>query len=54
MKRANEQEIKDLQAQAARDTTNENREFFRNELANAIRDIRKEYDDVSFGVLRYS
>ncbi|KAH7716560.1 Protein IFA-1 a [Aphelenchoides avenae] len=46
VKRANDQEIKDLQAQAARDTTNENREFFRNELANAIRDIRKEYDDL--------
>jgi intermediate filament protein if len=29
---------------AARDTTNENREFFRNELASAIRDIRNEYD----------
>ena len=29
---------------ASRDTTNENREFFRNELASAIRDIRNEYD----------
>jgi intermediate filament protein if len=33
----------------ARDTTNENRDYFRNELANAIRDIRNEYDQlVSF------
>lgn len=37
----------DVQAMAARDTTNENRELFRNELANAIRDIRAEYDAVS-------
>lgn len=44
LRRAHDQEIKDLQAMAARDTTNENREFFRNELANAIRDIRNEYD----------
>uniref|UniRef100_A0A914C3M7 Intermediate filament protein n=1 Tax=Acrobeloides nanus TaxID=290746 RepID=A0A914C3M7_9BILA len=44
LRRAHDQEIKDLQAIAARDTTSENREFFRNELANAIRDIRAEYD----------
>ncbi|CAD5215372.1 unnamed protein product [Bursaphelenchus okinawaensis] len=36
--------IKDLQSQAARDTTGENREFFKNELASAIREIRDEYD----------
>lgn len=47
LRRAHDQEIKDLQAIAARDTTSENREFFRNELANAIRDIRAEYDAVS-------
>lgn len=46
LRRAHDQEIKDLQAFAARDTTNENREFFRNELASAIRDIRNEYDAV--------
>jgi len=44
LRRAHDQEIKDLQAIAARDTTSENREFFRNELASAIRDIRAEYD----------
>ncbi len=47
IRRVNDQEIKELQAMAARDTTNENREFFRNELASAIRDIRAEYDAVS-------
>lgn len=66
LKRAHDQEIKDLQALAARDTTNENREYFRNELANAIRDIRNEYDALNnanrndieswykVGLLRYS
>ncbi|KHJ76213.1 hypothetical protein OESDEN_24167, partial [Oesophagostomum dentatum] len=39
-------EIKELQAMAARDTTSENREFFKNELASAIRDIRNEYDQM--------
>ena len=46
IRRAHDQEIRDLQAMAARDTTGENREFFRNELASAIRDIRNEYDQV--------
>ncbi|KAI6241650.1 hypothetical protein M3Y99_00326000 [Aphelenchoides fujianensis] len=47
LRRSHDQEIKDLQAMAARDTTNENREFFRNELASAIRDIRNEYDQLN-------
>lgn len=47
VRRAHDQEIKDLQAMAARDTTSENREFFRNELASAIRDIRNEYDQLN-------
>lgn len=47
LRRVHEQEIKELQALAARDTTNENREFFRNELAMAIRDIRNEYDQIA-------
>jgi len=47
LKRAHDQEIKDLQAMLARDTTNENRDYFRNELANAIRDIRNEYDQLN-------
>lgn len=41
------QEIKELQSLAARDTTAENREFFKNELALAIRDIRNEYDAIA-------
>lgn len=49
MKRGFESELKDLHAFAARDTTNENREFFKNELANAIRDIRAEYDQMMGG-----
>jgi intermediate filament protein if len=47
LRRSHDQEIKDLQAMAARDTTNENREFFRNELAQAIREIREEYDNLN-------
>ncbi|CDW54395.1 Intermediate filament protein ifa 1 [Trichuris trichiura] len=47
IRRVHDQEIKELQALAARDTTAENREFFKNELALAIRDIRNEYDAIS-------
>lgn len=46
-RRVFDQEIRDLQAMAARDTTSENREFFKNELSSAIRDIRNEYDQLS-------
>lgn len=46
IRRVQDQEIRDLQAMAARDTTSENREFFKNELSSAIRDIRNEYDQV--------
>jgi intermediate filament protein if len=46
LRRVHEQEVKELQALAGRDTTAENREFFRNELAMAIRDIRAEYDQI--------
>ena len=46
LKRAHDSEIHDLQAMASRDTTSENREFFKNELASAIREIREEYDKV--------
>ncbi|CAI9729291.1 neurofilament medium polypeptide-like [Octopus vulgaris] len=38
------QELKELAALAYRDTTAENREFWRNELSQAIRDIQQEYD----------
>lgn len=46
LRRAHESEIHDLQAMVSRDTTSENREYFKNELAAAIRDIRGEYDQV--------
>jgi intermediate filament protein if len=46
LRRVHDQEIKELQSLAVRDTTAENREFFKNELASAIRDIRTEYDVV--------
>lgn len=46
VRRVHDQEIGDLQAMAARDTTPENREYFKNELSSAIRDIRAEYDQV--------
>lgn len=38
------QELKELAALAYRDTTAENREFWKNELGQAIRDIQQEYD----------
>eukprot|EP00080_Pristionchus_pacificus_P024452 PDM84472.1 ifa-1 [Pristionchus pacificus] len=44
VRRVHDQEIKELQSMVSRDTTPENREFFKNELASAIRDIRQEYD----------
>jgi len=47
LRRVHDQEIKELQSLAARDTTAENREFFKNELALAIRDIRNEYDAIA-------
>uniref|UniRef100_A0A0N5CC33 Intermediate filament tail domain protein n=1 Tax=Strongyloides papillosus TaxID=174720 RepID=A0A0N5CC33_STREA len=46
LRRIHDQEIKELQSLAARDTTPENREFFKNELSAAIRDIRTEYDQI--------
>ncbi|KAH9500744.1 hypothetical protein Btru_076379 [Bulinus truncatus] len=44
MKSVHEQELKELSALAYRDTTAENREFWKNELSQAIRDIQQEYD----------
>ncbi|VDK30078.1 unnamed protein product [Anisakis simplex] len=48
-KHEHEQEVMDLQAAAVHDTTPENREYFRNELAGAIREIRAKYDQVMVG-----
>lgn len=39
------QELKELAALAYRDTTNENREFWKNEMGQALRDIQQVYDD---------
>uniref|UniRef100_A0A1I7S9G9 IF rod domain-containing protein n=1 Tax=Bursaphelenchus xylophilus TaxID=6326 RepID=A0A1I7S9G9_BURXY len=47
LRRAHESEIRDLQAMASRDTTSENREYFKNELAAAIREIRQDYDQLT-------
>ncbi|XP_046340225.2 70 kDa neurofilament protein-like isoform X1 [Haliotis rufescens] len=44
LKEVHEQELKELAALAYRDTTAENREFWKNELSQAIRDIQNEYD----------
>lgn len=39
------QEMKELAALAYRDTTAENREFWKNELGNALREIQTTYDE---------
>uniref|UniRef100_A0A0B7B7Z5 IF rod domain-containing protein n=1 Tax=Arion vulgaris TaxID=1028688 RepID=A0A0B7B7Z5_9EUPU len=44
LKSVHEQELKELSALAYRDTTAENREFWKTELSQAIRDIQQEYD----------
>ncbi|VEL26413.1 unnamed protein product [Protopolystoma xenopodis] len=38
------QELKELAALAYRDTTQENRDYWKNEMAQALRDIQAEYD----------
>jgi hypothetical protein len=38
-------ELKELSALAYRDTTAENREFWKNEMGNALREIQHVYDD---------
>jgi len=45
LKQVHDQEMKELAALAYRDTTNENREFWKSELANAIREIQSTYDE---------
>lgn len=45
LKQVHEQELKELAALAYRDTTNENREFWRNEMGQALRDIQRVYDE---------
>ena len=40
-----QQEMKEMSALATRDTTVENREFWRNEMGKALTEIRQIYDD---------
>lgn len=45
LKNVHDQELKELAALAYRDTTSENREFWKNEMGTALREIQKVYDD---------
>jgi len=45
LKQVHEQEMKELAALAYRDTTQENREFWKNEMGAALREIQQVYDD---------
>merc|ERR1719334_106891 len=45
LKQVHEQEMKELAALAYRDTTQENREFWKNEMGNALREIQQCYDE---------
>lgn len=45
IKSVHEQEMKELAALAYRDTTAENREFWKNEMGQALREIQQIYDD---------
>lgn len=45
LKQVHEQELKELAALAYRDTTQENRDFWKNEMGNALREIQQCYDE---------
>lgn len=45
LKTVHDQEMKELAALAYRDTTSENREFWKNEMGNALREIQTIYDE---------
>lgn len=45
LKQVHEQEMKELAALAYRDTTSENREFWKNEMGSALREIQATYDE---------
>lgn len=45
LKQVHEQELKELSALAYRDTTAENREFWKNEMGQALREIQQVYDE---------
>ena len=44
------QELKELAALAYRDTTSENREYWKNEMGHAMREIQQAYDDKVDGI----
>jgi intermediate filament protein if len=50
LKQVHEQEMKELAALAYRDTTSENREFWKNEMGQALRDIQQVYDEKLDGI----
>jgi len=50
LKAVHEQELKELQAMAYRDTTSENREFWKNEMGQCLREIQQAYDDKIDGI----
>lgn len=45
LKALHEQELKELQALAYRDSTSENREYWKSEMGQALREIQEAYDD---------
>jgi intermediate filament protein if len=50
LKQVHEQELKELAALAYRDTTAENREYWKNEMGQALREIHQVYDDKMEGM----
>jgi len=50
LKNVHEQELKELAALAYRDTTAENREYWKNELAQCLREISQAYDEKLDGI----
>jgi len=50
LRAVHEQELKELAALAYRDTTAENREFWKNEMGQALREIHQVYDDKMDGM----
>lgn len=50
LKAVHEQELKELQSMAYRDTTSENREFWKNEMGQALREIQQAYDEKMEGM----
>jgi intermediate filament protein if len=45
LKQVQEQEMRELQALAYRDTTQENRDYWKNEMGHALREIQNTYEE---------